>query len=77
MSSEIEADLSEKRLVREAEIGLDPLAEGFCWLAGQGGYGIQTAPAAALLGHALLTRSPVPEAVANIDAAAYGPGRFR
>lgn len=39
--------------------GHDPEAEGFFWVAGQGGYGIQTAPAmgeacaARLLGHAL------------------------
>lgn len=26
-------------------VGFDPAAEGFFWLAGQGGYGIQTAPA--------------------------------
>ena len=26
-------------------VGFDPLAQGFFWLAGQGGYGVQTAPA--------------------------------
>ena len=30
-------------------IGEDPSAEGFFWMAGQGGYGFQTAPAAAAL----------------------------
>ncbi|MFX7816291.1 FAD-dependent oxidoreductase, partial [Acinetobacter baumannii] len=29
--------------------GFDPAAPGFFWCAGQGGYGIQTAPAAAAL----------------------------
>jgi D-arginine dehydrogenase len=29
--------------------GFDPRCEGFCWLAGQGGYGIQSAPALAVL----------------------------
>jgi len=29
--------------------GFDPRCEGFCWLAGQGGYGIQSAPAMAQL----------------------------
>ena len=29
--------------------GFDPRASGFCWLAGQGGYGIQSAPALARL----------------------------
>jgi len=62
---------------RAPVFGFEPAMPHFFWFAGQGGFGIQTAPAAALLGHALLTRSPVPEAVANIDAAAYGPGRFR
>lgn len=30
-------------------IGFDPRAKGFFWLAGQGGYGVQTAPGAARL----------------------------
>ncbi len=30
-------------------LGFDPRSEGFFWLAGQGGYGIQTAPAMAAL----------------------------
>jgi D-arginine dehydrogenase len=34
--------------------GFDATAEGFFWFAGQGGVGIQTAPAAARLGAALL-----------------------
>ena len=25
-------------------VGFDPAAEGFCWLAGQGGYGVKTSP---------------------------------
>ena len=29
--------------------GFDPLADRFFWLAGQGGYGVQTAPGALLL----------------------------
>jgi D-arginine dehydrogenase len=57
--------------------GFDPSAQGFFWFAGQGGFGIQTAPAAALLGAALLTGAALPDAVASIDSAAYGPGRFR
>jgi D-arginine dehydrogenase len=56
--------------------GFDPLAEGFFWCAGQGGFGIQTAPAAAKLAAALLLgRSPDP-AVAAIDPAPYLAGRF-
>lgn len=39
---------------RSPVIGFDSGAPGFFWLAGQGGYGIQTAPAAARLAAALL-----------------------
>ena len=35
--------------------GFDPRAEGFFWLAGQGGYGVQSAPAMAKLTRFLLT----------------------
>jgi D-arginine dehydrogenase len=56
--------------------GFDPLAPGFFWFAGQGGFGIQTAPAAALIGAALATGSPLPADVAHIDAALYSPDRF-
>lgn len=38
-------------------VGFDPAASGFFWFAGQGGFGIQTAPALAELGYALLTDS--------------------
>jgi len=57
--------------------GFDPAADGFFWFAGQGGFGIQTAPAAAKLATALLLdRAPDP-LVAGIDARPYSPGRFR
>ena len=57
--------------------GFDPQAPGFFWCAGQGGFGIQTAPAAAALAAALLLgRSPEPF-VAAIDPARYAPNRFR
>lgn len=56
--------------------GYDPERPGFFWFAGQGGFGIQTAPAAAKLGAALL-REVTPDAMASgIDAARYAPGRF-
>ncbi|MDX3523615.1 FAD-dependent oxidoreductase [Streptomyces scabiei] len=41
-------------------IGPDPEAPGFCWLAGLGGYGIQTAPAAGALLAALITGNEPP-----------------
>jgi D-arginine dehydrogenase len=45
---------------REPVVGFAPDAPGFFWLAGQGGYGIQTAPAMAALAAALVQRQPVP-----------------
>ena len=57
--------------------GHDPAAEGFFWFAGQGGFGIQTAPAAAKLAAAmLLGRDPDP-LVAGIATAPYAPARLR
>ncbi len=52
--------------------GFDVRAPGFFWFAGQGGFGIQTAPAAAALGAALL----VGEWDAMIDPLRYSPARF-
>ncbi|HEX8669430.1 MAG TPA: FAD-dependent oxidoreductase [Allosphingosinicella sp.] len=50
--------------------------DDFFWCAGQGGFGIQTAPAAAKLAAALLLgRAPDP-AVAALDPAPYLAGRF-
>ena len=37
-------------------VGFDPLTEGFFWLAGQGGYGIQTSPALARFCNYLVNR---------------------
>ena len=56
--------------------GYDRDAPGFFWCAGQGGFGIQTAPAAAKLAAALLLRREPDAALAGIDAAAYAPDRF-
>jgi len=42
-------------------VGFDPQAEGFFWFAGQGGYGIQTAPAMARTGAALIRGEQLPE----------------
>ncbi|MBB4840518.1 D-arginine dehydrogenase [Sphingomonas kyeonggiensis] len=51
-------------------------APGFFWCAGQGGFGIQTAPAAAQLAAALLLGNTPDPAVAAIDPATYSPARF-
>lgn len=45
--------------------GFDPRAEGFFWLAGQGGFGLQTSPAMAAIVESLIAGTPWPiEAVA-------------
>lgn len=61
---------------RSPVIGFDEAAPGFFWLAGQGGYGIQTAPAAAALAAALLRDEATPPELAGFDPAAVSPARF-
>ena len=56
--------------------GYDPDCEGFFWCAGQGGFGIQTAPAAARMAARLVTGAAPEEGQSGIDPAAYLPGRF-
>ncbi|OIP21098.1 MAG: FAD-dependent oxidoreductase [Comamonadaceae bacterium CG2_30_57_122] len=51
---------------RTPVVGFAPDAPGFFWLAGQGGYGIQTAPAMGELAAALIQGQPVPEAIAAV-----------
>lgn len=57
--------------------GYDPQAEGFFWLAAQGGYGIQTAPALSRLASALIRdAAPDPEiAESGLDLRDVAPGR--
>lgn len=57
--------------------GFDPAAPGFFWFAGQGGFGIQTAPAAAALAAALILGRDPDALGAGIDPAPYSPGRLR
>lgn len=52
--------------------GFAPDCPAFFWFAGQGGFGIQTAPAAAALGAALLTGS----GAIPVDPAPYAPARL-
>jgi D-arginine dehydrogenase len=56
--------------------GFDPRVEGFFWFAGQGGFGIQTAPAAARLAAQLLLGQPRDVMTESLDAALYAPERF-
>ena len=56
--------------------GFDPRQDGFFWFAGQGGYGIQTAPAAARLAAQLLLAQPRDAMTQTLAAALYAPGRL-
>jgi len=65
---------------RTPVLGFDPQVDGFFWLAGQGGYGIQTAPAMASLAASLLLDNGLEAAVAaeeirlsDLDPARYQP----
>ncbi|WP_339712859.1 FAD-binding oxidoreductase [uncultured Sneathiella sp.] len=57
--------------------GFDDTVEGFFWLAGQGGYGIQTAPALAVIAACLIMDRSVPQHLLDhgIDLADLAPGR--
>lgn len=60
---------------RSPVVGFAPQVEGFFWLAGQGGYGVQTAPALARLTAALITGG-VAE-IADETIRALSPDRFQ
>lgn len=53
--------------------GFDPEESGFFWFAGQGGFGIQTAPAAAAVARQLI----LGQAADTVDPSPYDPKRFR
>jgi D-arginine dehydrogenase len=56
--------------------GFDAQVPGFFWCAGQGGFGIQTSPAAGKLAASLLLGEAPHQSVAHIDAAIFSPSRF-
>ncbi len=58
-------------------IGEEPEAPGFYWLAGQGGYGIQTSPAAGAALAGLVTRGELPPSLRDLGltAADLAPNR--
>ena len=60
-------------------IGWDGEREGFFWLAGQGGYGIQSAAGTASLARSLLLGEPLPDALRaeGLDVAKLSPARLR
>ncbi|MEZ0468316.1 NAD(P)/FAD-dependent oxidoreductase [Phaeobacter sp. SYSU ZJ3003] len=58
---------------KEPVIGFSRVVPGFFWMAGQGGYGIQSAPAAAELAAALIEGQAIP---AHITDQGFEPGRI-
>jgi D-arginine dehydrogenase len=56
--------------------GFDRGVLGFFWCAGQGGFGIQTSPAAAKMAAALVLDEEPDPMVAAIDPAVFSPSRF-
>jgi len=58
-------------------VGYDTQSDGFFWLAGQGGYGIQTAPALSRVAAALILDKPVPSDIRGhgLDLATLAPSR--
>ncbi len=64
---------------RSPAVGFDSAAEGFFWLVGQGGYGIQTSPGLGQVAASLAANRGVPAAFADLglDAADLSPSRFR
>jgi D-arginine dehydrogenase len=66
--------VADKNLV----VGCDPAVEGLFWLAGQGGYGIQTAESAGRLAASLALGKGMPGDIAalGVSEAALSPARF-
>jgi D-arginine dehydrogenase len=64
---------------RSPVIGFDAGVPGFFWLAGQGGYGVQTAPAAARTAAALARGQALPADIAaeGLSAQDLSPARLR
>ena len=64
---------------RSPVIGYDAEIAGFFWLAGQGGYGVQTAPAAARAAAALARGQVLPADLAanGVTARSLSPARLR
>ena len=56
--------------------GFDPDVRSFFWCVGQGGFGIQTAPAAARLAASILIARQPDATVAHIEASIFSPERF-
>jgi D-arginine dehydrogenase len=66
--------VADKNLV----VGYDPAVDGFFWLAGQGGYGIQTGAAAGRLASSLALGKGLPGDIVSLGVTeqALSPARF-
>jgi D-arginine dehydrogenase len=64
---------------RAGVVGYDPGAQGFFWLVGQGGYGIQTSPALSDAAANLLCGEPIPSYILDtgLDPMTIAPERLR
>jgi D-arginine dehydrogenase len=83
------ADLPVRRVVRSwaglrsftpdraPAIGFDPHTEGFYWVAGLGGYGLQTSAGYGRLAAAQIAGAALPDGLRDADPALFAPGRFR
>ena len=56
-------------------VGMAPDAEGFFWLAGQGGYGIKTSPTLGRIAAALAQGQPIPDDI-GVSVAELAPQRL-
>ena len=63
---------------RTPVVGFDVAADGFFWLAGQGGYGIQTSPAMGMVAAALILGDKLPDGIAatGVRSADLSPARL-
>ena len=59
---------------RHLVAGFDPRTEGFFWLAGQGGYGLQTSPIMAEIVESLTANRPWP--IDTVFREDLSPARF-
>ena len=53
---------------RSPAVGFSRQVDGFFWLAGQGGYGIQTSPALSRAAAALILEAPLPADLQNLES---------
>ncbi|HVH37340.1 MAG TPA: FAD-binding oxidoreductase, partial [Sphingomicrobium sp.] len=56
--------------------GFEGVTPGFFWCVGQGGFGIQTSPAAAKMAASLLLGDLPEPMIAHVDPAPFAPGRL-